>query len=549
MMTPPRHPARAASAAAPPAETLSSADAARELGVKTQTLYAYVSRGLLTSVADPAHPSARRYPAVEVRRLKAYVAARRDPAGAARSAVRGALAWGEPVLESEVTLIANDRFFYRGHDAVRLAEEASFEAVAELLWLRTPPSKAVRWDVAPGVAETAARAALDAWKAAGTRAFDPLAVGEVALPIAAALDRVPEDPSPIAVAAIGRRIADLLTRIACGESGGPPGGIAERLAAAWAPGLPGAARLFEAALVLTADHELNAAAFAARVVASTDGSPYASVAAGLAALSGARHGGETIRVAAMLDEIAGAVDPAGDDRGRSAPLHRSMSGGSGDSGRFTSSGIDRFESSSGHDPRPPDRRAEPGDDGDAGGSAGRRSGTGSTSDRNADADQPADALDRAPADANPYAAAAEELVARRTRRRERISGFGHRLYPNGDPRAAKLLAMARALAEGTSGSGDDAAHAHARRELALAEAVAAEVTARTGRLPTVDFALVTVGRATGAPAYAPIALFAIGRSAGLVAQTIEQYAMRRVLRPRAHYIGPPPEDRPSARKR
>jgi citrate synthase len=76
----------------------------------------------------------------------------------------------------------------------------------------------------------------------------------------------------------------------------------------------------------------------------------------------------------------------------------------------------------------------------------------------------------------------------------------------------------------------------------VADVFAAAVHERTGSRPTVDYALAALCRAARAPAHAPLTLFAIGRTAGLVAHTIEQYGLRRLLRPRGQYVGPPPLD-------
>src|SRR5579863_1014856 len=100
----------------PGRDFLTAAEAAAALGVQPATLYAYVSRGLLRSEAA-ASGRGRRYPAAEVAALKRRAAGRRDPAAVAR----GALAWGVPVLDSALTLIADGRLFYRGHDATELA--------------------------------------------------------------------------------------------------------------------------------------------------------------------------------------------------------------------------------------------------------------------------------------------------------------------------------------------------------------------------------------------------------------------------------------------
>ena len=92
--------------------------AADALGVTRATLYAYTSRGQLRSEPVPGRPRERRYYREDVERLQERKEARRDPA---KAAARG-LHWGGPVLESGITLIHNGRFYYRGRDAVTLAE-------------------------------------------------------------------------------------------------------------------------------------------------------------------------------------------------------------------------------------------------------------------------------------------------------------------------------------------------------------------------------------------------------------------------------------------
>ncbi|HEU4631243.1 MAG TPA: citrate synthase [Gemmatimonadaceae bacterium] len=476
---PSSRPADARAPRAAPAGTLSAAEAARELGVRQRTLYAYVSRGLLPSLPDPDHPRQRRYPAAAVRRLKAHRAARRDPALGSRAAARGSLAWGEPVLESAITLITPERPYYRGHDALALAASTGFERVAELLWLGTPPVAGhAGWPAGDGSAgapapDAVATAVAAAWRStAADRALTPITAAQVALPIAAALDPASADRTPAGAARAGRHILELLTVLATGptersgagdereaaarQARAPAPSIAERLARAWAPRCDGAVALYDAALVLVADHELNAAALAARVVASTSGSPYAAVAAGLAALQGTGHGGHTAHISALLDAAAEVVaeasdDPAGDDDGAIAALRA--------------------------------------------------------------------------------------MVRRRRRRGERVAGFGHRLYPAGDPRARFLLERARERLV-VRRSPDDAA----ARTVELARALAQAVREESGDRPTVDYALAAIGRATGAPAHAPLTLFALGRAAGLVAHAIEQYGAGRVLRARAQYVGPVPRE-------
>jgi citrate synthase len=102
-------------------ELLSARETARRLGVKLDTLYAYVSRGLLRSVAM-ADSRERHYPADEVERFRLGRRADR-----ARQALM-------PVIDTGISLIENGRFYYRGVDALALADTASLEEAATLLW-------------------------------------------------------------------------------------------------------------------------------------------------------------------------------------------------------------------------------------------------------------------------------------------------------------------------------------------------------------------------------------------------------------------------------
>src|SRR5580698_6411557 len=102
------------------ADWLSAEEALSRLRVRPQTLYAYVSRGRVRAEADPAEPRRSRYRASDVAALSERKAA--DVAGRA-------IAWGEPVLPSAITTVSDGRLYYRGQDAVRLAESATLEEV------------------------------------------------------------------------------------------------------------------------------------------------------------------------------------------------------------------------------------------------------------------------------------------------------------------------------------------------------------------------------------------------------------------------------------
>jgi citrate synthase len=119
---------------------------------------------------------------------------------------------------------------------------------------------------------------------------------------------------------------------------------------------------------------------------------------------------------------------------------------------------------------------------------------------------------------------AKPAVARWVRRGEALPGFGHRLYPEGDPRAAALLARVDADLPRQPGT-------------RLARALVDAAQALNAEPPNVDFALVALARALGLPPGAPLALFALSRAAGWIGHAIEQYATGQLIRPRARYVG------------
>src|SRR5262245_36370484 len=113
---------------------LSAKQAADALDISLATLYAYTSRGQLRSEPVPGTPREKRYFREDVDRLLNRKEARRDPGKAAAQGLH----WGSPVLESGITLIHDERLYYRGHDAIKLAESAAVEEIAALLWTGNP---------------------------------------------------------------------------------------------------------------------------------------------------------------------------------------------------------------------------------------------------------------------------------------------------------------------------------------------------------------------------------------------------------------------------
>jgi citrate synthase len=132
-----------------------------------------------------------------------------------------------------------------------------------------------------------------------------VARAQAALALAGANDPLAFDLRARAVALTGWRILGILAAIAS-DAAAVDTTIDTTLARAW--GVPRAAALLRAALILCADHELNVSTFTARCVASAGAAPYGVVIAGLAALEGVKHGGLTGRVEALWDDLQRAPD-------------------------------------------------------------------------------------------------------------------------------------------------------------------------------------------------------------------------------------------------
>jgi citrate synthase len=412
-------------------EWIGAAEAAERLGIKQASLYAYVSRGVLSRRRD-ADGRASLFDAEEVALLARH--------GRPRRAVPGA----ELVIESELTEITSTTQRYRGHDATSLALRCTFQEVAMLLWTgalpgpdvfaRTvavagdsEPDRRSRWSATPAAlaAGRAAQAALPP----GTLPLERIQVIVPALavtdPFRLHLDR------PAVVAAGMSLIAGMTDALPLADAADPTGdGIADRLAARLCPA-PASAdliRVVSAALVLVADHELAASTLAARVAASMRADPYAVVSTGLGAMTGALHGGAALGAENMLGA----------------------------------------------------------------------------------AESPADA---------------PRVVGDVLRRGEKLPGFGHFVYRDGDPRANLLLRLIAELAPDSD-------------RLAIASAVTAEARRRALPNPNIEFALAVLVGVAGMIRGAGEAMFAIGRTAGWLAHAMEEYERNIPIRPRCVYTGP-----------
>ncbi|MBV8085905.1 MAG: helix-turn-helix domain-containing protein [Chloroflexi bacterium] len=267
-------------------DVLSATQAAALLGVKTSTLYAYVSRGLLRSHRSRGN-SPSLFSRAEVEQLAQGRPRRRSGSSA------------EPV-EDEVASVRQDALLYRGLDACELAAQRRFEEVAEWLWTGEWP-KAVSWEGTPALL----RAARGVQKLlpAETLPVDRLAV---VVPVLAALDPLRLDLAPESAAITSRSL------IACMVGSLPRVGaraedcsVAARL---WPrltkeqpdPLLP----ILDQALVLLADNGARPPASAtARLAASLRSDPYGVVSAALGVGAGAQQARPFLTLQALFDSI------------------------------------------------------------------------------------------------------------------------------------------------------------------------------------------------------------------------------------------------------
>ncbi len=419
---------------------IGAAEAAERLGIKQASLYAYVSRGVLSRRRE-ADGRASMFDADEVEELARKGRPRRTGGPA------------ELIIESELTELTSKTQRYRGYDATDLAMRSSFEDVATLLWtgsLPEPSGAALSFDPGGGAGGAGAGAGLRGWHAtaaalAAGRAAQaalpaetlPLERLQVIVPALAATDQFRLHLDRPAVVAAGQAlIAGMIGALAPREGGGPDlaglsGPVAARLATrlCTGPPSPGLIRVLNAALVLLADHEMAASTLAARVAASMRADPYAVVATGLGAMGGALHGGAALGAELMLST----------------------------------------------------------------------------------ASSPADA---------------PRVVGDLLRRGERLPGFGHFVYKDGDPRANLLLELV-------------AGYAPAAPQLAVASAVTDEARRRALPEPNIEFALAVLAGVAGMIRGAGEAIFATGRTAGWLAHALEEYERNTPIRPRGVYTGRP----------
>jgi len=336
---------------------------------------------------------------------------------------------------------------YRGFDIHDLAAHATFEEVCFLLWHGRLPSRS---DLGELQSQFAASRPLPEGVIRLTRSLPPSDTMDTLRTLASALAHYDSDASQSSPAANERKavrltaqLGSLVATMGRLEAGG--GQIAPDPAMGFAANflymLTGrrpdalAVRAFDVALVLHADHELNASTFAARVAAATLTDMHSAVVAGIAALKGPLHGGANADVMRMLLDLGPAATP------------------------------DRIE----------------------------------------------------------------QTIRARLSRKEKIPGFGHRVYRTTDPRAFHLRRMSRDLGRRTGQP----------HWFDMSERIEAIVKAEKRLNANVDFYSASTYYALGIPIDLFTPIFAVSRCAGWTAHVLEQYANNRLIRPRAEYTGPP----------
>jgi citrate synthase len=245
---------------------LSSAQALAILAVKPQTLYSYVSRGLVRRICLDRKTSL--YSRADIDRLKARSTARSGHGPAAGAALH----WGEPVLVTGITEITEEGPRYREHLAADLAKAGfSYESVAEYLWSTEAIEPDVCWDFDDAIHRIGPR--ISALIAAYPRIHLHQLLSEIVLLLAIEQGEAPHGT----ILKTARALVQGLT-LAFGFAGPLKSFVApkknERIASYVLRSLgheprPQEVRVLNSVLVLLADHEFSTTTFAARIAASS----------------------------------------------------------------------------------------------------------------------------------------------------------------------------------------------------------------------------------------------------------------------------------------
>ena len=348
---------------------------------------------------------------------------------------------------SSICFIDGDRgiLAYRGYDIHDLAPHATFEEVCYLLWHGRLPNRAELGDLQ---SQFAAGRALPDGVIRLLRQLPPSEAMDTLRTVASALshyDRDAADDSPAAnyrkAVRLTAQMASLVAAIGRLEQNqgpidpDPVMGFAANFLYQLTGQRPDAlaVRAIDCALVLHADHELNASTFAARVAAATLTDIHSAIVGGIGALKGPLHGGANAEVMKMLLDFG----------------------------------------------------------------------------------------------ATASAEKVESTIREKLARKEKIPGFGHRVYKTMDPRAVHLRQLSKDL-------GKRSGQTH---WVEMSERIEALVKGEKKLNPNVDFYSASMYYALGIPVSLYTPIFAVSRTSGWTAHVLEQYANNRLIRPRAEYTG------------
>jgi citrate synthase len=446
---------------------LTATEALRVLHVRPQTLYANVSRKKIRAKPDPKDTRRSLYHEVDVRKLARKQGGRRK----ATVVAAGAIEWGDPVLSSSISTVVDGRLYYRGKDAVGLSETATLEGAAGLLW----GAEAVDFERAWREGSATFVTGLDGRR---TGRATPTAVSPLQRAFCALGQRAGADLSsygralPVLQAEAAGVLVTLASALLDPEGllrAGRRSSPVPRLSPEGRKGrsevhLERVGKRLRGSVVLRSEGP-------GRYGESSAAHPVVALHERVADAFGCRSAGDILRRVLILladHELNASTFATRVAVSTGAPLSAGVL-----SGLATLSG-------------PLHGRA---------------------------------ALGVLALLASVERLGADVAVRDRLSQGRPIVGFGHPLYPEGDPRAAALLrqiALPRAYAE-LSGVVEDT----------------------IGERPNIDFALAALTKVQRLPPEAPLILFALGRCVGWLAHALEQVTTGHPIRPRARYVGPP----------
>ena len=260
---------------------VTSKEATESLKIKNSSLYSYVSRGLIRTIVSPSNKKKRLYNSKDIEKL-----VEKKKTESARTISNRALHWGTPVLETRVSHISNDKLYYRAYSVSYLVKKYSFEQVTSYLWTGdfTHSKKFFNSNI-----RTLQEKQLD-------HSAQAIQIYLAQLGLEDLPGQIINDVPTLGGKLI-QKIVNGITNDFSNEE------IHIKIANFFCPGIKYAPELIKTSLIVIADHDLNASSFTARVVASTGANLYQVLIAGLSALTGYKHGGNTLKIELLVKSL------------------------------------------------------------------------------------------------------------------------------------------------------------------------------------------------------------------------------------------------------